>query len=288
VARLRELTGRDDLPLVSIVRAPTVAAMARELDGDVAALTRSGPIPLRPGSSGQPFFFVHGGDGEVLGFAALARAVGSGCSFYGIRARGIDDGADPDASMAAMTGAYVEGVRTVQPRGPYRIGGFCVGAAIAIEMARALDAAGESVLLVVVDPRLPRPGDLRYRLWLSGRRVGETRSIRSTLRPVVRSSKRILRRDAAKADAPAGAGIESTIARLRDAHRPSPCFVPAVAILGEQHAQYDIPAWHVERILPNSRTVRIPVLHTPMLQPPGVELLAREVRSALDLRHDLG
>jgi oxalate---CoA ligase len=32
VSRLRELTGRDDLPLVSIVRAPTVAGMVRELE----------------------------------------------------------------------------------------------------------------------------------------------------------------------------------------------------------------------------------------------------------------
>jgi acyl-CoA synthetase (AMP-forming)/AMP-acid ligase II len=287
VARLRELTGRDDLPLVSIVRAPTVATMARELDGDVAALTRSGPISLRPGSSGQPFFFVHGGDGEVLGFAALARAVGPGCSFYGIRARGIDDGVEPDASIAAMAAAYVEGVRAVQPRGPYRVGGFCVGATVAIEMARALEEAGESVSLVVVDPRLPRPDDVRYRLWLAGRRAAQMRSIRSTLRPVVRSSKRILGRGTPKAGPPAGAGIESAIAHLREEHRPSPCFVPAVAILGDQHAQYDIPAWHLERILPNARTVRIPLPHTPMLQPPGVELLARELRGALQLGDDL-
>ena len=71
VARIREFTGYDDLPLVSIVRAPTVAGMVRELDRAVSALARSGPIALHPEASGEPFFFVHGGDG---GGARLRRA----------------------------------------------------------------------------------------------------------------------------------------------------------------------------------------------------------------------
>lgn len=41
-------------------------------------------------------------------------------------------------------------MREVRPRGPYLLGGLCVGGAIAIEMARRLDAAGERVALVAV------------------------------------------------------------------------------------------------------------------------------------------
>jgi len=57
-----------------------------------------------------------------------------------------------------MATAHLEAMRTVQPKGPYLLGGFCNGGLIAYEMARQLYAQGERVdLLALIDPASPTP-----------------------------------------------------------------------------------------------------------------------------------
>jgi oxalate---CoA ligase len=278
VARIRELTGEEQLPLVSIVRAPTVAGMTRELYGDISALQQWGPVELRPRArGGAPFFFVHGGDGEVLNFVALARAIGAERNVWGIRARGIDDGLQPHDSIEGMAADYVRAMRSVQPEGPYALGGFCLGATVALEMARLLVAVGDEIsALVLVDPRLPRPSGLRYQLWIARRR--DAAAWRQALRG------RLVRRGARKDPMEEGpSAIERSIARAREAYRPREHESSAVLILSDEHEQYGIPRWHLARVLPQARTVRLELDHTPMLRVPGVRLLAREVRIALGL-----
>ena len=87
VARVRNHVGDPDIPLASIVRAPTPAAMAREVFGGVGSGTW-GAIPLRSAGSRAPLFLVHPGDGDVLAFAMLARRLGADQPTYGLRARG--------------------------------------------------------------------------------------------------------------------------------------------------------------------------------------------------------
>ena len=52
-------------------------------------------------------------------------------------------GGEHFASVPEMAARYLEAVRSVQPRGPYRLGGYCIGGAVAFEMARQLRASGE-------------------------------------------------------------------------------------------------------------------------------------------------
>jgi thioesterase domain-containing protein len=55
-----------------------------------------------------------------------------------------------------MASAYLEEIRTVQPHGPYFIGGFSGGGITAFEMAHQLKAAGEEVaMLLLLDSILP-------------------------------------------------------------------------------------------------------------------------------------
>jgi thioesterase domain-containing protein len=57
------------------------------------------------------------------------------------------------SAIETMAASYVQLLRTVQPHGPYRIGGFCSQAVVAWEMARQLQTAGEDVaLLVLIEP----------------------------------------------------------------------------------------------------------------------------------------
>ena len=65
-----------------------------------------------------------------------------------------------------MAAHYLEAIRTVQPTGPYRLGGYCYGGVVAFEMASQLRAAGEAVELVAIlegyAPRSSRAKRLRW------------------------------------------------------------------------------------------------------------------------------
>ncbi len=77
VARVRDLVGDPDLPLISIVRAPTPAAMASEVVSYVG-LGSSGAVPLQREGTRTPLFLVHPGDGELLTYPALATTARAG------------------------------------------------------------------------------------------------------------------------------------------------------------------------------------------------------------------
>src|SRR5581483_1904592 len=130
--------------------------------------------------SRTPIFFVHPGGGDVLAYATLARKLGVDQPCHALRARGIDDGRAMQPSLVEMASDYVREIRGVQPFGPYVLGGFCVGGAIAFEVARQLDLAGERVAaILLLDPRFPRPRGFRYNAWLARRRLRERRLARA-------------------------------------------------------------------------------------------------------------
>ena len=55
-----------------------------------------------------------------------------------------------------MAAFYIEALRQIQPRGPYRLGGYCFGGFVAYEAACQLQERGEVVdLLMVIDGNAP-------------------------------------------------------------------------------------------------------------------------------------
>jgi thioesterase domain-containing protein len=101
------------------------------------------------GTQKTPFFCVHGGTGNVASFPKLARGLGQDQPFYGLQWDGLRE-LKGTTTIAAMASRYLIDVRSVQPRGPYLLGGQCIGGLIAQEMARQLLAQGEQVSLVVM------------------------------------------------------------------------------------------------------------------------------------------
>ena len=121
VARIRDLCGRPDLPLISIVRAPTVELMIVELSDQRDPI--EGLLVPFAGGDGERLFLVHGVFGDVIGFAALAARLAPGHAVVGIRAHGVDqDGVGP-ATVEEIAGEYLAAVRELQPTGPYVLGG---------------------------------------------------------------------------------------------------------------------------------------------------------------------
>ena len=150
-SELRKLTGRT-LGLSTLFQAPTVEKLAALLRTDGWAPSWSSLVPIRAGGSKPPFYCVHGAGGNVLLFHDLARLLGPDYPFYGVQAHGMDGSHDYLKTVEEMAKHYLKEIRELQPRGPYYLGGFCMGGQVAYEMAQILRQDGEKVaLLAMID-----------------------------------------------------------------------------------------------------------------------------------------
>jgi amino acid adenylation domain-containing protein len=138
------------LPLAMLFEAPTIEKLAEVLRHDGWSVHWSSLVPIQPAGSKPPFFCVHGVGGNVLGFRALAALMGPEYPFYGLQAQGLDGKRTCFAHIEEMAAHYIQEIKTVQPEGPYYIGGYSLGGLVAYEMAHQLSASGEPVGLVVL------------------------------------------------------------------------------------------------------------------------------------------
>lgn len=142
-----------DLPVSAIFQAQTVAEMGERVNAAINASDERMLVQLQAGAPGRrPFFCVHPAGGDVLGFQDLARAFGPEQPFYGLQSHSRFLDPQANASIEAMAAAYVREMRAMQHEGPYLLGGHSMGAAVAFEMARQLDAAGQRIgVLALMD-----------------------------------------------------------------------------------------------------------------------------------------
>lgn len=148
-----------DLPLGALASGPTIAALAAAIDSDGED---SWPVvvPLRKSGRQTPLFIVHGGTGNIASFPKLARALPDDQPVYGIQWDGLA-GTGGAQTIEEMASLYMNEVRRIQPQGPYRLAGQCVGGLVAREMAtRELDRGGSVELLVMYDS--PNVGSPAY------------------------------------------------------------------------------------------------------------------------------
>ncbi len=135
------------LPLAVLFESPTVEKLARVLGNE--SRQWSSLVPLQPAGINPIFFCVHANGGNVLFYRDLARHMKPDYPFYGLQAAGMDGARPLPGRVEDMAAHYIREIRTVQPEGPYHLGGFCIGAYVALEMAHQLQAQGEDVALLV-------------------------------------------------------------------------------------------------------------------------------------------
>jgi len=139
------------LPLATLFRAPTIEQMARALQGSPGANEEwASLVPIQPAGSHRPLFLVHGAGGNVLLYRCLAEHLAPDYPLYGLQSLGLDGKSVPLNTIEEMAAEYLRQIRTVQPRGPYYLGGYCLGGTIAYEMAQTLHQEGEAVALVAM------------------------------------------------------------------------------------------------------------------------------------------
>lgn len=164
-----------DLPLAVLFETPTLAGLAAIVRDQTWHPRSPALVTIQGRGTRPPLFCVHGGGGQVLVYRDLALRLGDDQPFYGLQLPELSSGAEPMSSMEMVARVYLKELRTVQPHGPYFLGGVSYGGIIAYEMAQQLVAAEEQVgLLVMFDtyaPGYPRYQASRHRLRERGRAV---------------------------------------------------------------------------------------------------------------------
>jgi aspartate racemase len=148
-SEIEKLTGKR-LPLATLFQASTVGELAEILRKDGWSPNWSSLVPINPGGFQLPLFLVHGAEGNVLLYRQLARYLGPDQPVYGFQSQGLNGDGGFHTSIEEMASHYVRELVALQPSGPYRLGGYCLGGAIALEMAQQLQAQGERVVLVAM------------------------------------------------------------------------------------------------------------------------------------------
>jgi thioesterase domain-containing protein/acyl carrier protein len=159
MTQLQEVIPGEMLPLRAILEAPTVELLAEWVkneqgneEGNEQGSDQRLLVRIKAGAETRPAFFcVHASDGTAIGMQPLAMAMGEDLPFYCLQAKGLD-GSEPFATVEEAAACYLSEMRSVQPHGPYSLGGYCFGGFVAFEMARLLEQEGEPVAtLVLID-----------------------------------------------------------------------------------------------------------------------------------------
>ncbi len=149
---LMEIERRFDkrLPLATLLEAPTVAELAELLRSNHWTPSWSSLVPIRAGGSRPPLFLMHSHGGNILEYYSLANLLDQDQPVYALQARGLDGNIVRGESMEQLVAVYLKEIRSLQPSGPYFLGGFCFGGLLALEAAQQLTSAGEEVALVAM------------------------------------------------------------------------------------------------------------------------------------------
>lgn len=158
VERIRRATG-NELPLAALLDTPTVSGLASAVSGDGPAPEWQCLVPLRETGSRVPLYMIPPAAGTALSFREFVANADPDQPLYCFEPLGTDGVLEPHDTVEAMADLYIAELKAAQPDGRYRIGGSCLGAIVAWEMACKLAAAGTPVeLLVFLDPGPPHSG----------------------------------------------------------------------------------------------------------------------------------
>jgi amino acid adenylation domain-containing protein len=143
-----------NIPLSLLFRGPTIREVARALDDDEGA-NETTVVALRGDGAKPALFLAHGVTGELFGYLHLVRLLGPQQPVYGFRLT-TSLIATRHLRIPDLAKRYVDDILRVQPKGPYRLAGFCFGGLVVVEIAHQLEQLGHEVaLLALFDAELP-------------------------------------------------------------------------------------------------------------------------------------
>jgi len=134
VASIEKATGKR-LPPASLFHAPTIELLAKflqeERPEDWSCL-----VPIQPRGTKPPFFWVHGDNSN----AYLPQFLGSDQPVYALEHQSQNGKAALYVTVESIAAHYLRELSSVQPKGPYFLGGYSFGGTVAFEMESACAA----------------------------------------------------------------------------------------------------------------------------------------------------
>ncbi len=214
VAEVRRRLGHE-VPLSAFYTAPTVATMARMIETRLEAGTERSLVPLCETGRRPPLFLIAGIGGHVFAFHQFARLLGPDQPTYAFKAIGVDGRREPLDRIEGIAAEYVRDILEARPDGPYVVGGYSIGATVALEVVLQLRTLGKKApLLLAFDmtaPGYPPDRSLPGKVWFHGRNLllGRNRLayLRDRYRSMARRFRRLLGREIL--DAPHIEGVEA-------------------------------------------------------------------------------
>ena len=131
-----------EMTLSDMLTGMTVEKMASSIEGGVGKNVSTDRIVCLKNGNGVPLFIIHELSGDVLSYVPLVNMLEFPGAVYGINALAFNESDAVLSSIESLSAYYVELIRSVQDRGPYRLAGWCAAGGIAMEMARIINERG--------------------------------------------------------------------------------------------------------------------------------------------------
>jgi thioesterase domain-containing protein/acyl carrier protein len=155
MAKIEQQFARN-LPLATLFQHPTIEQLAIIFRQPIDALSWSPLVPIQASGSQPPFFCLPGLGGNPIYLYNLAHHLGRDQPFYSLQALGLDGESEPQSKIEDIASYYIQAIQTIQPQGPYFLGGHSFGGHVAYEMACQLNNLGyEVALLAILDAGAP-------------------------------------------------------------------------------------------------------------------------------------
>jgi thioesterase domain-containing protein len=307
--------------------ASTDAAITRNTTALFARVSRNSERSIVPinnsalatGDSRPTFYCVHSASGVAgTDFIDLAERLEPAVRFYGIQAplKRMEE-ADFGKSFEAIADYYAEELVNFQPDGPILLGGYCLGAVIALAIADNLHARGRELgPLLVIDgvPENTHSGVPRWspqywlelarnaRGWIKHGDLMRTRTLHSLIWSISNNASAIGRRAIGlKRGQTVGGGYAidqiMDVSRYQPAHKSfinrlfSALFAYAPKGYSDPVVVYEAtvkPLLYLpqigrkwRRFAPRTEVVEVLGTHIGMMHPPYVDAIAKDMRSRI-------
>jgi amino acid adenylation domain-containing protein len=158
-----------EIPLTALFQGATIEHLANIVRG-TETVAQTVVHQLQAGLANRaPFFAAVLAGVNALGYVPLAKHLGPEQPVYALQRPGPGPHAQrrpySQQEYEEVAAEYVRAMRSIQPNGPYHLGGTCEGARIAFEMARTLEAQRQKVALLAIIDTWVVENTQNRRLW---------------------------------------------------------------------------------------------------------------------------
>jgi thioesterase domain-containing protein len=142
-----------DVPLHLLFQASKLRDLARIIDSERGKFPFKTIIPIRKTGSKPPLFCISQPNANALGYVFLTRNLSPDQPVIGLQTEMDKDPSEwvyDQAEYEVKAREYTKAIREWYPSGPYLLTGYCEGAHIAYEVARALEAMNCTVAMIAI------------------------------------------------------------------------------------------------------------------------------------------